>query len=81
MFGVATRTVHKAFAANGDTVSGYVNQLRLERAAEALLTSDASISTVAYSVGYRDLSYFNRRFRRHFGASPSEWRAKMRDSP
>lgn len=80
-FGVATRTVHKTFAAEGDTVSRYVNNLRLDRAAAALRDSDATIAAIAYGVGYRDLSYFNRRFHRRFGASPRDWRAGMRDRP
>jgi AraC-like DNA-binding protein len=32
------------------------------------------ISTIAYDAGFRDLSYFNRSFRRRFGMTPSEWR-------
>ena len=29
------------------------------------------VSDVAYTVGFNDLSYFNRSFRRRFGTSPS----------
>jgi AraC-like DNA-binding protein len=32
------------------------------------------IGEIAYEVGFNDLSYFNRLFRRHFGMSPSEAR-------
>ena len=32
----------------------------------------SSISVIAYEVGFGDLSYFNRVFRRHFGRTPSE---------
>ncbi|MDW4800082.1 helix-turn-helix domain-containing protein [Escherichia coli] len=40
--------------------------------------SDRSISAVAFEAGFGDLSYFNRTFRRHFGATPSEIRAAAR---
>ena len=32
------------------------------------------ISAIAYEAGFGDLSYFNRTFRRRFGASPSDVR-------
>ena len=32
------------------------------------------ISEIAYEVGFNDLSYFNRAFRRRFGHSPGEAR-------
>ena len=43
----------------------------------------ASISSVAFDVGFGDLSYFNRTFRRRYGATPSEIRraAKRGDLP
>lgn len=34
-----------------------------------------SISSVAFEVGFGDLSYFNRSFRKRFGRSPSQVRA------
>jgi AraC-like DNA-binding protein len=35
---------------------------------------DRSISAVAYEAGFGDLSYFNRTFRRRYGATPSDVR-------
>jgi AraC-like DNA-binding protein len=40
-----------------------------------------SISTIAYQVGFSDLSYFNRCFRRQFGATPSEVRELALQKP
>ena len=37
-------------------------------------TSELFISAIAYEAGFGDLSYFNRTFRRRYGASPSEVR-------
>jgi AraC-like DNA-binding protein len=36
---------------------------------------DRTISAVAFDCGFGDLSYFNRAFRRHYGATPSDIRA------
>jgi AraC-like DNA-binding protein len=38
-----------------------------------------SISAIAYAAGFGDLSYFNRAFRRRFGATPSDIRAVRRE--
>jgi AraC-like DNA-binding protein len=32
------------------------------------------VSDVAYACGFNEISYFNRCFRRRFGASPSQYR-------
>lgn len=72
-FGVSVRYVHKVFSEGDSTVSAYVNDLKLDRAMEALDAGRRNISTIAFQVGYRDLSHFNRRFRRRFGLSPSEY--------
>ena len=37
---------------------------------------DEKISTIAYDCGFADVSYFNRMFRRSYGASPSDIRAQ-----
>ena len=39
-----------------------------------LRLAQRSISSVAFEVGFGDLSYFNRAFRRCYGATPSEVR-------
>jgi AraC-like DNA-binding protein len=36
------------------------------------------VATIAFEVGFGDLSYFNQVFRRRYGASPSDLRAQLR---
>jgi len=38
--------------------------------------SDRTVSSVAFDAGFGDLSYFNRAFRRRYGATPSDIRKK-----
>lgn len=54
---------------------GALNELRLTEAARLLLESRASISEIAYAVGFQNLSHFGRAFRERHGASPSDYRA------
>ncbi len=79
--GVSTRYLQKLFEAEGGTFSEYVLRRRLERALLLLQSSEAQtrpISSIAFDVGFDDLSYFNRTFRRRFGSSPREIRARHR---
>jgi AraC-like DNA-binding protein len=64
----------------GATFSEYVVAQRLTRAYRMLIDSRAirTISAIALDVGFGDLLYFNRSFRRRFGATPSEVRGGPR---
>ncbi|HEU5081469.1 MAG TPA: AraC family transcriptional regulator [Opitutaceae bacterium] len=60
--------------AAGTTLVDYVTQVRLAHAARLLVESDKSIAEIASAVGFADQSYFDRRFRRHFGETPRRYR-------
>ncbi|HEV2547757.1 MAG TPA: AraC family transcriptional regulator [Stellaceae bacterium] len=62
----------------GMTPYRYLLGLRLRHAAVRLAQSSAPVSAIAFDTGFGDLSTFNARFRRHFGASPSRYRAQLR---
>jgi AraC-like DNA-binding protein len=80
-YGVTARQIQRLFESEGTTYSRFVLGQRLARA-HRLLTdprfADRAISAVAFEVGFGDLSYFNRAFRRYFGATPSEAREAAR---
>jgi AraC-like DNA-binding protein len=75
--GVSARYVRKLFEAEGGSFSKYVLQQRLSRV-RAMLTNvrfdHLPISSLAYDVGFGDLSYFNKVFRSVFGGTPSDIR-------
>lgn len=76
--GVSPRYVRKLLESEGISFSRYVVERRLERARERLISprhTGQSISTIAFDVGFGDLSYFNRAFRRRFERTPSDIRA------
>src|SRR5262245_6258349 len=75
--GVTPRYVHKLFEDDGVTYSQFVLWHRLDRALRMLRDprhAARRIGDIAYDAGFGDLSYFNRAFRRRYGATPSELR-------
>jgi AraC-like DNA-binding protein len=53
-------------------------RMRLSRAGRILAESDAKVIQAAYDSGYRHLGLFNTMFKKHFGMTPTEWRARAR---
>jgi AraC-like DNA-binding protein len=63
-------------AITGETLFGFVQRLRIERAAGALrLHPDQSVLAVALDHGFASAATFARAFRAHFGMSATQWRA------
>lgn len=59
----------------GFTFSAYLNKLRLTEAARLLAEKDsASVAEIAYSVGYGNVSYFNRLFKEEYECTPKVFR-------
>ena len=64
----------------GMTFTGYVNKLRLTEAARLLTEkSAATVAEIAYSVGYANVSYFNRLFKEEYGCTPKAFRTLAPD--
>lgn len=59
----------------GLTFSSYLNKLRLTEAARLLSeTKEANVSEIAYSVGYNNVSYFNKLFKTEYGCAPKTFK-------
>jgi AraC-like DNA-binding protein len=61
----------------GITPHQYLLNLRLQRAALGLATTQQAVQQVALGAGFGDLSTFNARFRKVFGAAPVSYRQRM----
>ena len=75
------RYIQMLFATAGTTFSEYLIEQRLARAYRMLTDArfrDRTVSAIAFDVGLANLSYFNRRFRRRYGATPSDVREAHR---
>ena len=58
----------------GKTVTGYVNEKRIELAQELLKTTNLQIQTIAQYCGIVDVHYFTRLFKKITGVSPKQFR-------
>ena len=58
----------------GKTVTGYVNEKRIELAQELLKTTNLQIQTIAQYCGIVDVHYFTRLFKKTTGVSPKQYR-------
>lgn len=59
----------------GLTFSTYLNKLRLTESARLLSENeDANVSEIAYSVGYNNVSYFNKLFKQEYGCAPKTFK-------
>jgi AraC-like DNA-binding protein len=75
--GISTRYLHKLFDDEEVTFSQFILDQRLALAYKLLRSPRSAahtISSIAYGVGFGDLSYFNRTFRRRYGTTPSDLR-------
>ncbi|MCP1101899.1 AraC-like DNA-binding protein [Aequitasia blattaphilus] len=51
----------------------YLNYYRVERACYKILTTDDSITDIAYNSGFNDLSYFIKTFKKYKGVTPKQY--------
>lgn len=61
----------------GRSIFEYLAERRLQAAMFALREGDAKVSAVAFESGFRDLSFFNRSFKKALGVTPSEYRRRF----
>lgn len=69
----------KRFA--GMTCVEYINHYRLSQAARTLVQTDRPVTEAALENGFRNISYFNRQFRRQYGTTPREYRKAAEGRP
>jgi len=59
---------------SGKTYTELVQEKRLNQAAFLLRTTDRKVEDIALAVGYENISYFHRIFRKEYGVSPRQFR-------
>lgn len=59
----------------GESPKGYLMTRRLERAAALLRNTDRPVIEICLDVGLAGLGSFTTSFKRHFGKTPTEYRA------
>jgi AraC-like DNA-binding protein len=74
-FHCSERYVHQLFSKTGRSVGEHVNHKRILACTRDLLGGSRSrtIAEIAFAAGFRDISHFNRLFKRSNGASPASF--------
>lgn len=75
---LSERHFHRSFRdATGLTPLDYLIRRRILKACELLRASDASITDIAFGVGFQDSSYFTAQFKKAIGVTPREFRKRL----
>lgn len=64
----------------GQSAVNYLTQIRMNKAAEALVNTEDSIAEIARRVGYEDSQYFFRVFKKAMGLTPLMYRKSRRET-
>jgi transcriptional regulator GlxA family with amidase domain len=76
--GLPSRTFKRRFKqATGLTPMAYVQEMRVDRAKALLESSDTPVDQIGWRVGYEDVTYFRRLFKRVTSLRPGEYRKKF----
>ena len=75
MIDVPERSLKRRFkSATGSTLIGHLQNLRIEQSKKLLENGGTPIEEVSAEVGYMDVSFFRRLFKRLTGLSPGQYR-------
>ncbi len=81
--GVSVRYANTVLAEEGTSITRLIRARRLEHCRRALqdpLQGRRTVSDIAYSWGFSDMTHFSRSFRAAFGSLPSEYRRPAKSS-
>jgi len=79
--GISVRYANALLAQEDMSLERYIMYRRLQHCRQALMDQAQSfrtVSDIAYSCGFSDVSHFARRFKAQFGCSPSEYRPRTK---
>jgi len=61
----------------GETLTTYLNRLRVEKAASLLTNTNLSLCDIAQDCGFADQSWFSKTFKLYIGRSPGKYRSQF----
>ena len=75
LFYVSKEYLSKAYKMQfGENLMDHIKRLRMMRAKQLIMEKRIQINHIALSVGYEDVSYFYKVFKKYFGISPNSLR-------
>ena len=67
----------KVKAITGFSSSGYILQMRMDKAKRLLASTNTPVGDIAMKCGFPEISYFSRMFKQTFQMTPSQYRKKI----
>jgi AraC-like DNA-binding protein len=65
----------------GDTISDYINKLRIEESKKLLAETNGKVIDIAYHVGFENLTHFHRLFKKMTSTTPARFRESVKSIP
>lgn len=76
---VSEASLYSAFSKKSDlTPNKLKNRILLEKAKDALITTDKSVESICDELKFSSTSYFRKKFKEYFGTTPTEIRRRSR---
>jgi AraC-like DNA-binding protein len=76
--GMSQRTLARRLAAEGSSLTAILDEMKYDLAKRYLTEADLPITTIAWLLGYREVSAFTHAFKRWTGEAPKQARINMR---
>lgn len=78
LFGYNSAYLGKIFSKNvGENFNSYVDHVRIEESKKMLAENRFKVYEIAEAVGYRNVDYFHKKFKKYEGVSPAEYRRSL----
>lgn len=76
--GMSHSTLYRKLKAlTGYSIVGFINKMKIERAAQLMQNKEMTITEIMYKVGFNDLKHFRKCFQKEFHQSPSDYRKNL----
>jgi two-component system response regulator YesN len=77
LFGYNSSYLGKIFNKKmGESFNSYVDHVRINQSKELLLANQLKVYEISEHVGYKNVDYFHKKFKKYVGESPAEFRKK-----
>lgn len=81
LFGYNSSYLGKVFTrTTGKSFNSYVDEVRIERSKELLDSAEYKVYEIAALVGYTNVDYFHKKFKKYVGMSPAEYRKRAEEN-
>jgi two-component system response regulator YesN len=78
LFGYNSSYLGKIFhKKTGENFNSYIDHVRIDHTLELLKQKNLKVYEIAELVGYKNVDYFHKKFKKYVGISPAEYRKKI----